>query len=187
MPKKQSRKATLQGSSPSQLRPFDSDDPNLLQVIVETPRGSRNKFAYDPEQYIFVLKKVLPAGMVFPYDFGFVPSTKADDGDPIDVLVLLEEPVAVGCLTKCRLIGALLGEQRGKGERKFIRNDRLLAVEHASQTYSEINNISEVSQRLLHELEQFFVQYQALSGAEFRPLGRKGPNGARKLLDNAIQ
>ena len=75
-------------ADPIGLKPFDADDKQMLRVVIETPKGSRNKFAFNPEEHIFELKKVLPAGMTFPYDFGFVPSTKADDGDPVDVLVL---------------------------------------------------------------------------------------------------
>ena len=82
-------------TNPVRLAPRDPDDPKVIQVIIETPKGSRNKYAFDPEQRIFELKKVLPAGMAFPYDFGFVPSTVAEDGDPTDVLVLL---------LRCRLI-----------------------------------------------------------------------------------
>ena len=81
---------------PTKLKPVDKKD-GILQVIVETPKGSRNKFAFDPDQGIFALKKVLPAGMVFPYDFGFLPQTIADDGDPIDVLLLMDEPAFTGC------------------------------------------------------------------------------------------
>ena len=84
-------------ADPIQLKPFDSDDKQLLRVVIETPKGSRNKFAFNPKEHIFELKKVLPAGMEFPYDFGFVPSTKADDGDPVDVLVLMDEPAFPGC------------------------------------------------------------------------------------------
>jgi inorganic pyrophosphatase len=76
----------------------------LARVVVETPKGSRNKFAYDPDDHVFELKWVLPAGMTFPYDFGFVPSTKVDDGDPIDVLVLMDEPAFAGCVLSCRPI-----------------------------------------------------------------------------------
>ena len=85
-------------ADPVRLKPFDSDDKQMLRVVVETPKGSRNKFAFDPKERIFVLKKVLPVGMTFPYDFGFIPSTEADDGDPLDVLVLMEllcEPLSV--------------------------------------------------------------------------------------------
>ena len=84
----------------------------LFRSIIETPKGSRNKYAFDPDQRIFELKKVPPAGMAFPYDFGFVPSTVAEDGDPVDVLVLMDEPAFPGCLLRCRLIGIIeRGEQ----------------------------------------------------------------------------
>jgi hypothetical protein len=82
-------------ANPTRLKPFDSGNKQLLRVVIETPKASPNKFAFDPEEHIFELKKVLPAGMTFPYDFGFVPSTKADDGDPVDVLVLMDEPTIV--------------------------------------------------------------------------------------------
>ena len=102
-------------ADPARLKPFDSKDKQLLRVVIETPKGSRNKFAYNAEEHIFELKKVLPAGMYFPHDFGFVPSTRADDGDPVDVLVLMDEPAFPGCVLKCRPIGVILGEQ---GEKK---------------------------------------------------------------------
>jgi inorganic pyrophosphatase len=72
-------------ADPSRLKPIDKDDKELVRVIIETPKGSRNKYAFDQDEKAFALKKVLPAGMAFPYDFGFVPSTVADDGDPVDV------------------------------------------------------------------------------------------------------
>jgi inorganic pyrophosphatase len=98
------------------------DGSNKIQVIIETPKDSRNKYAFDSEQRIFILKKVLPAGMTFPYDFGFVPSTEAEDGDPTDVLVLMDEPAFPGCLLKCRIVGIIEGKKK-KGE----RNDRIIA------------------------------------------------------------
>jgi len=89
-------------ADPTRLKPYDADDKQLLRVVIETPKGSRNKLAFDPDDHIFELKKVLPSGMTFPYDFGFVPSTRADDGDPIDVLVLMDEPAFPGCVLSCR-------------------------------------------------------------------------------------
>jgi inorganic pyrophosphatase len=73
-------------ADPTRLKPFDLEDKQLLRVVIETPKGSRNKSAFDPDQHVLELKKVLPAGMTFPDDFGFVPSAEADDGDPVDVL-----------------------------------------------------------------------------------------------------
>jgi inorganic pyrophosphatase len=114
-------------ADPSRLKPFDADDKRLLRVVIETPKGSRNKFAFDPDEHIFELKKVLPAGMTLPYDFGFVPSTKADDGDPVDVLVLMDEPAFPGGVLTCRPIGVIEGEQGDKKDKE--RNDRIVAVE----------------------------------------------------------
>ena len=80
----------------SRISTFDPEDDRLVNVVIETPRGSRNKFAYDEKLGVIRLKKVLPAGMDFPYDFGFVPSTKGDDGDPLDALLLMDEPAHPG-------------------------------------------------------------------------------------------
>jgi inorganic pyrophosphatase len=114
-------------ADPSQLKPHDSDDKQLLRVVIETPKGSRNTFAFNSDEHIFELKTVLPSGMTFPYDFGFVPSTKADDGDPVDVLVRMDEPAFPGCVLKCRPIGVIEGEQGNK--KKKSGNDRIVAIE----------------------------------------------------------
>jgi inorganic pyrophosphatase len=97
-------------ADPISIKPFGKDD-DLVKVIVETPKDSNNKYAFDPEERIFTLKKVLPAGMSFPYDFGFVPRTEAEDGDPLDVLIFMDQPAYPGVLLKCRLIGLRAGEQ----------------------------------------------------------------------------
>src|SRR5579864_1938581 len=113
-------------ANPIRLKSFDDEEDGIIVVVVETPKGSRNKYAYDPQEHVFELKKVLPAGMAFPYDFGFVPSTQGGDGDPLDVLVLMDEPAFPGCKLTTRVIGVIEGEQ-GDGERE--RNDRVVAVE----------------------------------------------------------
>lgn len=102
-------------ANPTRLAALDKD--KKVQVIIETPKGSRNKYAWDTDQQIFALRKVLPEGMAFPHDFGFIPSTEGDDGDPIDVLVLMDQPVFTGCLVKARLIGVIEGRQTEKGVR----------------------------------------------------------------------
>ena len=137
--------------NPTKLKPTTKDD--LLQVIIETPAGSRNKFAFDPDQSVFALKKVLPAGMTFPYDFGFLPQTLAADGDPIDVLLLMDEPAYPGCLVPSRLIGVIEGEQiEGK---KRIRNDRLLAVADANHMYANIRKIKDLPQQVGQRTRDF--------------------------------
>jgi inorganic pyrophosphatase len=170
-------------SSLNDLAPFGEDD--VVHVVVETARGSRNKFSYDEEQNVFRLKKVLPEGMSFPYDFGFVPSTLAEDGDPLDVLVLMDEPGCTGCLIECRVIGAILGEQSEDG--KKVRNDRLVGVALPSHTHSDLKNIGDLNSNLLREVEQFFVNYHAQYGTRFKPIGRVGPKEALKMVRNGMK
>jgi len=170
-------------ADPTKLLPFDKDENELVQVIIETPKGSRNKFAFDKDQKVFELKKVLPAGMEFPYDFGFIPSTRADDGDPLDVLVLMDEPAFPGCLVRGRLIGAIEGEQTEDG--KTERNDRLVAVSELSHVYRQMKSVSDLPSNLVKELEQFFENYNKLDDKKFRVLDCVGPAAARKLLKQA--
>jgi len=170
-------------ADPSKLNPVDSDDKKMLRVVIETPKGSRNKFAFEPKEHIFELKKVLPAGMTFPYDFGFVPSTEADDGDPIDVLVLMDEPAFPGCVLTCRPIGVIEGEQ-GDGKKKE-RNDRIVAVEQDAHSWADIKTIDDLGKQFCRELEEFFVDYHKLRGKKYRVLGIKSADVARKLVKNA--
>jgi inorganic pyrophosphatase len=169
-------------SDPTRLKPIDKKD-NLLQVIIETPAGSRNKFAYDPDQGIFSLKKVLPAGMVFPYDFGFLPRTIAPDGDPIDVLLLMDEPAFPGISVRARLIGVIEGQQIDG--RKKNRNDRLVAVADANHMYANIRRLKDLPSKWIKELEKFFVHYHSLEGKKYQLLGCKGPDAAMKLILDA--
>src|SRR5580704_14703829 len=98
----------------------------LCRAIIETPKGSRNKFYYDPESNLFMLGGLLPEGMMFPFDFGFIPSTLGDDGDPVDIMVLMDAPAHVGCLIDVRLVGVISAEQVEGGKKES--NDRLLGV-----------------------------------------------------------
>src|SRR5437868_13373634 len=123
----------IKKKSNAKLKQF-SQLPARVTVVIETPKGSRNKLKFDPATRKFKLSKVMPEGMMFPYDFGFVPSTKAEDGDPLDVLVLTDAPLFPGCLVECTLIGAIEAEQKEEGETE--RNDRLIAVATQSLLYS---------------------------------------------------
>jgi inorganic pyrophosphatase len=169
-------------ADPTRLKPISKKD-GLLQVIIETPSGSRNKFAFDPVQRIFSLKKVLPAGMVFPYDFGFLPQTLAPDGDPIDVLLLMDEPAFPGCAVLARLIGVIEGEQLDGKEK--IRNDRLVAVAEANHMYANIRKLKDLPDKWVKELQDFFVNYHSLEGKKYRLLGCKGADAALRLIKEA--
>jgi len=187
---KNGRPATRSLADPSRLQSLDPKDKDkndnaLIQVVIETPKGSRNKYDFDSEEKVFRLKKVLPAGMTFPYDFGFIPRTLAEDGDPVDVLVLMDEPAFPGCVLKCRLIGVIEGEQ-GDGKDKE-RNDRVVAVERDNHSFADIDHLDDLGKEFLRELEQFFVNYHSLSGEEFRVLGAKGPKQAKKRIEEGMR
>jgi inorganic pyrophosphatase len=173
-------KGTL--ANPSQLSPVDEQDESLVQVVIETPKGCRNKYAFNSDERVFELKRVLPTGMAFPYDFGFVPRTKAEDGDPTDVLVLMDEPAFPGCVLKCRLIGIIEGEEHdGK---KWRRNDRIVAIEKANHSFAGVEILDDLGKQFVHELEEFFVNYHKLSGERYRLLGTHGPKHARKRIED---
>jgi inorganic pyrophosphatase len=167
-------------ADPTHLKPILKGD-GCFQVIVETPRGSRNKFAFDAKQKIFILKAVLPAGMTFPYDFGFLPRTKAGDGDPLDVLLLMDEPATPGIAVRSRLIGVIEGEQLDHG--KKVRNDRLLAVAEASHVYANIRGLDDLPGQLIRELEDFFVNYHRLEGKQYKLVSCKGAHAAMHLVE----
>ena len=173
-------------SSLQQLPARVADDDTLVHVVVETPKGSRNKLGFEPDLNVFKLKGVLPEGHSFPYDFGFVPSTKADDGDPLDVLLLLDAPTFPGCVVEARLIGAIEIEQH-ETDGAVVRNDRLLAVADNARQHKHLQTITDLSDELLHEIEHFFHSYNEAKGGETKVLARVGPEQAHELLSQAMQ
>lgn len=176
---------TVYLADPSTIAPYHGD--KVLQVVIETPKGSRNKYAFDHDRRVIVLRKVLPAGMIFPYDFGFVPSTLADDGDPIDVLLLMDEPAFTGCVLDARVVGVIEGEDELEGG-KTQRNDRLLAVACASHAFANVQTIEDLPKQLLDNIQEFFVTYpRVLGGKKYRIVGSKGPKEACKLIEKARQ
>jgi len=167
------------------LNPVDKSDPDLVLAVIETPMGSRNKFKFDPKLGAFILGGVLPQGMMFPHAFGFVPSTRAADGDPEDILVIMDEPTFTGCVVHTRLIGVIEAEQREKdGEKE--RNDRIVAVAAHSHDHSDLHSITDMNDNAIEEIEQFFVNYNRERGKQFKVLGRKGPKSAWKLLKKSF-
>ena len=163
---------------------LESFDPELkcLNVIIETPKGSGIKYSYDEDSGLFLVKRALPEGMMFPFNFGFVPSTRADDGDPLDILVFNEGPLIPGCLVKARLLGAMKAEQTEDG--KTFRNDRLLAQAIPKESPKDLESV-ELTRQLLDQIEYFFISYNRIDGKKFKVLGQGGPNKARKLIQQA--
>jgi inorganic pyrophosphatase len=166
-----------------ELEAFDADD---LNVIIETPKGSRNKFNYDAERGLFKLGGVLPAGAVFPFDFGFVPSTTGGDGDPLDVLVLMDEPAFTGCLVAARPLGVIEAEQTERGG-ETTRNDRLIAVAAEAHNHRDVRSLGKLNENLIDEIEYFFISYNTIKGKQFKPLGRFGPMRAIKLVEEGME
>jgi len=164
--------------------PADSSEEGLVNVVIETPRGNANKFDYDPTLGAMRLKKVLPQGMVFPFDFGFIPSTLADDGDPEDVLVLIEHSVAPGVVLSARLIGVIEAIQT-EPDKDPQKNDRLIAVVPACRMYASMHTLADLPKEVVDQIEHFFVTYNAEEGKQFEPQGQHGPTQAMKCLHQA--
>jgi inorganic pyrophosphatase len=164
------------------LDPFDSASGHV-NAIVDTPKGSRNKFEYDAKLGIFKLGGALPLGAVFPFDFGYIPSTKGGDGDPLDILILMDDPAFPGCLVPAKLIGVLEAEQTE--DQGTTRNDRLIAVAADSRNHSHVRFLGDLNRNLIHEIERFFVSYNETKGKRFKVLGRFGPDRAASLIDIA--
>ncbi len=155
-----------------------------VTVIVETPRGKGQKYDFDPKQGYFFLKKIMPAGMVFPFDFGFIPGTLGEDGDPIDIVVISEIETFAGCAMECRIIGAIkAGQQERDGTN--MRNDRFLAIPVVSQLYAHVDTLSQLPKEIIGQLEQFFENYNAQAGKKFTVLGHSTPEQAMKMLESA--
>ena len=154
---------------------------NTVTAIIETPKGSAHKYDYEPELKLFKLKKTMPAGMVFPFDFGFIPDTKGEDGDPLDIIIISEISTFPGCVMDCRVIGAITAEQTEKGN--TVRNDRFLAVPVVSELFVNIHSLDDLPQKIIDQLETFFVNYNDLAGKTFKPLERTSAEEAYRLID----
>lgn len=138
-----------------------------MDIIIETPKGSTAKFDFNLEKGKLELGKVLPMGLAFPYDFGYIAGTKGEDGDPLDALIISEIQTFPGCLLNCRLIGGIKATQVGK-DGKAVRNDRLLAIPEASIEYAKIKTMGQLTQQVKQQLLAFFENYNQQEGRVFK-------------------
>jgi inorganic pyrophosphatase len=164
----------------TKLRTFDEESAEL-NAVIETPKGSRNKYDYEEKQGVFKLGGVLPSGASFPFDFGFIPSTLGEDGDPLDVLVLMDEAAFAGCLVSVRLLGIVEAEQTER-DGQTMRNDRFIAVASHYRQQEDLHELEDLAPNLMDEIEHFFISYNTIKGKVFKPLQRSGPARALELL-----
>lgn len=155
---------------------------DTFDIIIETPKGSTEKYALDEQSGRFRLKKILPAGMMFPFDFGIIPGTKGEDGDPLDALVICEFSSFPGIEIECRLIGAILAEQKGKNGKGKVRNDRFFFVPVLSKQFAEVSDLDDLPEKETREIETFFVHYNKAEGKEFTIIDTLNAKKAYKLL-----
>lgn len=140
-----------------------------VNVIIETPKGSKYKYKFEQESNRFRVKKLLPAGLAFPYDFGFIPGTKGDDGDPLDVMVFFEDTFPQGSIVECVIVGAIKAKQSSDDE--TVRNDRIIVVPALAVKKDGDVELEDFSKQKIKEIENFFVYYNKVEKKEFKPLG----------------
>ncbi|RZK56991.1 MAG: inorganic diphosphatase [Pedobacter sp.] len=156
-----------------------------LEVIIESPAGSNQKYDYEPVSGHFKLTKLLPQGMVFPFDFGFVPGTVGGDGDPLDVMLINEKPTFTGCRINCKIIGGLVCEQTEKDGNK-TRNDRYIGIADISEQYAGVNKLSELPKGMIEQLEFFFINYNSIAGKQFVVNAHMSAATAKKQIESSI-
>ena len=166
--------------------PAFHQETNLANIIIDTPKGSRNKFKFDAEKKLFKLKHILPAGAVFPFDFGFLPNTLTEDGDPLDILILLEAPAFVGCLIETRILGVLEAEQTDKNG-QTERNDRLIGVFAEDKRYEKTEDLRDLPPELLQEIEHFFRSYNEIREIRFKVLASSGAKKALQIIQKSVK
>ena len=168
----------------SKIATFEKNS-DLVNIVVETSKGMRTKLKYDEKEGIFRAEKTLPLGLVFPFDFGFLPATLGGDGDPLDVLVLSEGGIPFGCVVLGELVGVLECEQTQEGETQ--RNDRLIAVPIDAKSHEPMQPSIELDGKLNQAISEFFVKYNELQGKKFRTLGMRGPDRAMEIVKRGME
>ncbi len=159
--------------------PVGDKAPQIVNAIVEIPKGSRNKYEYDLNLGLFTLDRVLYSSMHYPEAYGFIPSTLYEDGDPVDVLIFIDQPLHVGVLVEVRPVGIL----RMKDEKGT--DDKVISVAINDPTYSPVTDLRQLPRHLLIEVEHFFTSYKELEGKAVMSFGWSGANAARRAIEKA--
>lgn len=173
-------------SAYERLPAFVTDSENVIHVVVETPRHSGSKFRFDELHQLFVLHQMLPPGLIFPCDFGFVPGTLGQDGDPLDAVLLRDQASFAGCVVQARLLGVVLVVEHEDGERA-LRDDRFLAVPLHAAEQAGLQSIDDVEVPRLDRIERFLVALGAAQGTTVVLHGRRDAAAARELIRAGVQ
>lgn len=157
----------------------------LVRAIIESPRGSKNKYKYLPELGVFECGPALKGGLSWPFDFGFVPSTLAEDGDPLDIIILMDEAAFPGCLVHCKILGVIQAQQIENG--KPIRNDRIIGVHDQSALFGDLGTWKDLPLSFREQTELFFNMYMSAKGKMFELLGWRDSSVAFQVIESAIK
>lgn len=161
--------------------PPGPDVPRVIYVVVEIPKRSRNKYEYDEEGGFIKLDRVLYSSLHYPGDYGFIPRTLHDDGDPLDVLVITNEPTFSGCVIEARPLGIFHLEDRGR------LDDKILAVPNTDPLFNDYHSLDDVPKHFLDEVTHFFSVYKDLEQIKVRALGWEGLDRAYEEIERAIR
>jgi inorganic pyrophosphatase len=155
--------------------------PGLLNVLIEIPAGSKNKYEFDKDMNAFALDRVLYASVVYPFDYGFIPNTLADDGDPLDGLVIMDQPTFPGCVIAARPVGMM--EMIDGGD----RDEKILCVPDKDPRYAHVKSLKDIPQHRLDEIAEFFQTYKNLEKKTVEILGWKDVDAVMPLVEKFIK
>jgi inorganic pyrophosphatase len=161
--------------------PPGTDLPAVVNAIIEIPKGRRSKFEVDKQTGLFKLDRYLYSSSHYPGDYGFIPQTLAEDGDALDVLVMVNEPTFSGCLIAARVLGLFRMTDKGRNDYK------VLGVPNEDPLFAEMRSLDDVPQHFLREVEHFFATYKQLEGAKTEPLGWSGTDEALAEVQASVE
>jgi inorganic pyrophosphatase len=161
--------------------PSGPNIPQTVYCLVEIPKGSRNKYEYSKKAGVIKLDRVLYSPVHYPSDYGLIPQTFAEDGDPLDILVMVNEPTFAGCVIEARPVGVFHMTDRGDSDEK------ILAVPSTDPIFDDYNDIGDVPKHFLTEVAHFFQIYKQLQGIEVNPKGWENAEAARQVILQSIQ
>jgi len=155
--------------------------PGLVNILIEIPGGSKNKYEFDKDLNAFALDRVLYSSVQYPYDYGFIPNTLADDGDPLDGIVIMDQPTFPGCVITARPIGML--EMIDDGD----RDEKLLCIPDKDPRFKEVSSLKQIASHRLDEISEFFATYKRLEKKETEILGWKDVDSVNALVEECVK